>query len=124
MADEDQTNHEKPEEPAAGAPTPEPPPPPPIYQIPEQLLLKWIGVPEDAIITSPLRRRDVDNLILGMLRLADAQAALDATLVLWSNGKQQEANQTLADFRHRNADAQNRLRLFLAAVMASFPGLA
>ena len=88
MADEDQTNQPKLEEVAAGGPAPEPPPPPPIYQIPEELLLKWIGVPEDAVIASPLRRRDVDNLIIGMLRLADAQAALDATLVLWSNGKQ------------------------------------
>jgi hypothetical protein len=120
MADEDQTNQQKPEEPAAGGPAL--PQPPPIYQIPEGLLLKWIGVPEDAIITSPLRRRDVDNLIIGMLRLADAQASLDATLVFWSNGKQQEANQTLADFRRQNAEAQNRLRLFLAAMMASFPG--
>lgn len=118
MADEDQTNQHKPEEPAAGSPAP----PPFIYKIPEELLLKWIGVPEDAIITSPLRRRDVDNLIIGMLRLADAQAALDATLVLWSNGKPEQANETLTDFRRQNAEAQNRLRLFLAAIMASFPG--
>ncbi len=118
MADEDQTNQPNPEELAAGGPAPEPPP---IYQIPEALLLKWIGVPEDTIITSPLRRRDVDNLILGMLRLADAQGALDATLVLWSNGKPEEANRTLVNFRRLNAEAQNRLRLFLASIIASFP---
>jgi hypothetical protein len=123
MADDDQTNQQKPEEPAAGRPFPEPPPPL-IYKIPEELLLKWIGVPEDAIITSPLRRRDVDNLIIGMLRLADAQAALDATLVLWSNGKPELANETLVDFRRQNAETQNRLRLFLASIMASFPGSA
>jgi hypothetical protein len=119
MADEDQTNQPKPEEPAAGGAVPEPPPP--IYQIPEALLLKWIGVSDDTIITSPIRRRDIDNLVIGMLRLGDAQSALEATLVLWSNGKLEDANQTLANFRRLNAEGQNRMRLFLASIIASLP---
>jgi hypothetical protein len=122
MADDDQTNQQKPEEPAAGGPDPEPPPI--LQQFSEAQLLKWIAVPEDAIITTPFRRRDVDNLMLGLFHLADAQSALDATLVLWSNGKPEEANQKLAHFRHLNADGQNRLRQFLAAIIASFPDLA
>jgi hypothetical protein len=119
MADEDHTNQQKPEEPAAGGPALEPPPL--LYQFSEAQLLKWIAVPEDAIIPAPIRKRDVDNLMLGLFRLADAQNALDTTLVLWSNGKPEEANQNLARFRHLNGDGQNRLRQFLASIIASFP---
>jgi hypothetical protein len=118
MGDEDATN-QRPEEPPAGGPALEPSPI--LQQFSEAQLLKWIGVPEDAIITAPFRRRDVDNLMLGLFRLADAQSALDSTLVHWSNGKPEEANQQLARFRHLNADGQNRLRQFLAAIIASFP---
>jgi hypothetical protein len=85
------------------------------------VLLKWIGVPEDTIINASLRRRDVDNLMLGMLRLAEAQGALEATLVLWSNGNRDEANQTLNNFRRLNVEAQNRLRLFLTSIINSVP---
>jgi hypothetical protein len=71
MGDEDGTDQQKPEEPAAGGAVPEPPPP--LYQFSEAQLLKWIAVPEDAIIPAPIRKRDVDNLMLGLFRLADAQ---------------------------------------------------
>ena len=120
MGDDDATDQQKPEEPAAGDPFPEPPPPL-LYQFSEAQLLKWIAVPEDAIIPAPIRKRDVDNLMLGLFRLADAQNTLDTTLVHWSNNRPEEANQSLARFRYQNAEGQNRLRQFLAAIIASFP---
>jgi hypothetical protein len=119
MAEEDQTNQHKPEEPTAGGPT---------HWSRRRSFnsfrkrsLKWIAVPEDAIIPAPIRKRDVDNLMLGLFRLADAQSTLDTTLVHWSNNRPQEANQSLARFRYQNAEGQNRLRQFLAAIIASFP---
>jgi hypothetical protein len=66
-------------------------------------------------------KRDVDNLMIGLFRLADAQTASDATLVSWSNGNPEQANQNLSHFRHQNAEGQNRLRQFLGSIIASFP---
>ena len=104
------------------APPPLPPPPPHPYQFSEAQLLKWIGIPENTPITVPLRRRDIDNLMIGLFRLADAQTLLDATLTKWSNGDQGGANESLTAFRLQNQEGQNRIRQFLAAIIEAAPG--
>jgi hypothetical protein len=105
---------------ASAAPAqPQAPPVPDHFQFPIQLLEEWVGVPTSERINASLTRQDIDHLLFGMLRSADAQTALEATLVHWSNGRTDEANKALMEFRRLNVESQNHVRQFFTALMVS-----
>jgi hypothetical protein len=95
------------------------PAPPEIFTIPSALVEQWGDIPQNERLNFPLTRQDIDHLLLGLLRTLEAQTALDRVVTDWSNGRVEEANKHLTDFRRQNADAQNSIRQLVAAIMAS-----
>jgi hypothetical protein len=83
------------------------------------LLEQWGEILPTDRLSFPLTRQDIDHLLTGLLRMTDAQVMLDRTLVEWSNGRVDEANRVIFEFRRLNIEAQNNLRQFIASVMAS-----
>ncbi|MGJ5149818.1 hypothetical protein [Bradyrhizobium sp. HKCCYLR1023] len=109
---------DEPNEPEKAAIPPSAPWPEP-YTIPHALLQQWGQIPPDELLTIPLARQDIDHLLTGLLRLADGQVFQDRALVEWSNGRIEEANRAIGDFRRTNLEAQNSIRQFVASVMAT-----
>ncbi|MBI5128143.1 MAG: hypothetical protein HZA66_01755 [Rhodopseudomonas palustris] len=95
------------------------PQPPEIFSIPSALVEQWGEIPQNERLQFPLTRQDVDHLLLGLLRSLEAQATLERIVVDWSNGRLEQANLSLAEFRRQNVDAQNNIRQLVSAVMAS-----
>jgi hypothetical protein len=101
-------------------PTIPPPPLPEPYTIPAALLEQWGEIPPlERVAIPPLTRQDIDHLLTGLLRTIDTQVLLDRTIVEWSNGRLEEANQAINEVRRLNLDAQNSIRQFITAVMAT-----
>ena len=86
--------------------------PPELFQFPIQLLEQWVAIPASDRIAAPLTRQDIDHLIFGLLRSAEAQTKLENMVVAWSNNNTSTANQALLEFRRLNADSQNNFRQF------------
>ncbi|WP_156332496.1 hypothetical protein [Rhodopseudomonas sp. AAP120] len=95
------------------------PQPPEVFSIPTALVEQWGEIPTNERLQFPLSRQDIDHLLLGLLRSLEAQATLERVIVDWSNGRLEEANLSLGEFRRQNVDAQNNIRQLVAAVMAS-----
>ena len=104
--------------PPSGSPF-SPPPLPEIYQFPVQLLQAWTAIPEVAFVEAKLTRGDLDRLLVGLLKSLQAQNALEASLVHWSNQRLKEADVALYDSRRLNIESQNNIRQFFAALMIS-----
>jgi hypothetical protein len=100
---------------------PKPPAPlpelPEQYEIPVALIEQWVGLPSSQRIQASLTKQDIDHLIVGLLRGADAQVALQDALLHWSNARNEQANQKLFDFRRLNLESQNRFRQFATGLM-------
>jgi hypothetical protein len=103
---------------------PGPPPsisslPPEQFQIPVQLLEQWVLIPPAERLCADLTRQDLDHLIFGLLRSAEAQQKLEQTVVSWSHNQLEAANANLAEFRRLNIDSLNNLRQFITGLMVS-----
>ncbi|MBB5047523.1 hypothetical protein HNR60_002280 [Rhodopseudomonas rhenobacensis] len=94
-------------------------PAPELFTIPTALVEQWNEIPQTERVVIPLTRQDVDHLLLGLLRALESQSTLERVMIDWSNGRLDAANQSLAEFRRQNADAQNNIRQLAAALMAS-----
>src|SRR5579863_4564930 len=91
--------------------------PPELFTIPSSLIEQWGEIPADTKLNFPLTRQDIDHLLLGLLRSLEAQGALERVIVDWSNGRVDDANRVLVEFRRQNIDAQNNVRQLVAAIM-------
>jgi hypothetical protein len=78
-----------------------------------------MAIPAEERLQTDLTRQDLDNLIFGLLKSADAQLKLEQTVVEWSNGRLDPANAALGEFRRLNVESQNYLRQFFTALMVS-----
>ncbi|MFT4275986.1 MAG: hypothetical protein QM576_06470 [Rhodopseudomonas sp.] len=94
-------------------------PPPEVFSIPAALVEQWGEIPQNERLQFPLTRQDIDHLLLGLLRALEAQGTLERIIVDWSNGRLEQANSSLGEFRRQNVDAQNNIRQLVSAVMAS-----
>lgn len=95
------------------------PPPPERFLIPTQLLEQWISIPPQQLINAPLTKQDIDHLFFGLLRNNEAQLVMDRTIVAWSNGKTDEANTHLVEYRRLLAESDNHIRQFMMGLMVS-----
>jgi hypothetical protein len=95
------------------------PPLPEAFTIPQALMEHWGEIPPTEHLNFSLTRQEIDHLLTGILRTTDAQVMLDRTFVEWSNGRIDEANRVLTEFRRFNILAQNNIRQFIASIMAS-----
>jgi hypothetical protein len=95
---------------------------PDSFAIPAQLVERWLATPVDAPLTMKLRRGDFDNLYNSVSRSIDAQDAFQDASIDLSNGDVAGANANLRTAQRKLIEAQNALRQFMAAVMASTGG--
>jgi hypothetical protein len=100
-------------------PPPNLPPPPDYYQIPIQLLEQWMALPAGQRFRLLLTKQDLDHFVFAFFRLAEAQSKLESSLVAWSNGKLDEANAALAEFRRLNIESQNNFRQMLTGIIVA-----
>lgn len=92
---------------------------PDLFSIPTQLIEQWLKIPSAERVSLDLTRQDVDHLILGLLRICEAQSKIEAALVEWSHGRIDQANVALHEFRRFNIESQNNIRQLVTAIMAS-----
>jgi len=92
---------------------------PDAYTIPVQILEQWYEIPLSDKIAAPLTRQDIDHLLIGLLRMVDAQGKLDKAVTDWSNGRIDDANAAIFESRRLNLDAQNHIRQLATALMAA-----
>jgi hypothetical protein len=95
------------------------PDPPEVFTIPSALLEAWGEIPGHERLNFPLTRQEIDHLLLGLLRLLEAQSTFEKSMIEWSSGRLDEANKLLGEFRRHNVDAQNNIRQLATAIMAS-----
>jgi hypothetical protein len=83
------------------------------------LIERWLKIPGAERVSLDLTRQDIDHLVLGLLRISEAQSKIEAVLVEWSNGRIDQANAALHEFRRLNIESQNNIRQLVTALMAS-----
>jgi hypothetical protein len=93
--------------------------PPDLFTIPFSLIEQWGEIPQNERLQFLLTRQDIDHFMIGLIRALEAQTTLERMVVEWSQGKIEDANKTLAEFRRHNVDAQNNIRQLASAIMAS-----
>ncbi|EAQ34456.1 hypothetical protein NB311A_11962 [Nitrobacter sp. Nb-311A] len=94
------------------------PPLPQAFSIPATQISKWTSVPPQTQINIAITRGDMDNLFFAMSKSAQAISSLQTCLILYSQGKIEEANHVLAQSQRNNVESDNHLRMFMNAVMS------
>lgn len=94
------------------------PPLPQGFSIPATQISKWTSIRPEAPVTLTLTRGDVDNLFFAISKSAQAISSLQACLILYSQGKMEEANHVLAQSQRNNVESDNHMRMFMNAVMS------
>jgi hypothetical protein len=92
---------------------------PELFTIPAQLIEDWFAIPSHAPLTVDLRRGDLDHFYNSIYRSIEAQYVFQDCMIDFSNGNVTGANVKLRNAQRRLVEAQNALRQFMAAVMAS-----
>lgn len=95
---------------------------PNLYMFPRALLERWLAIPPGEYVDTRVTRHDIDQLLLGLMKVFEAQEALDRVVVAWSNGQVQEANAALEQARRIRITGQNEVRYFFASLMFSAVG--
>lgn len=94
------------------------PPLPQAFSIPTSQISKWTAIPPTASIEISISRSDLDHLFFAVTKGAQAVSALQNCLILYSQGKIEEANHALAQSQRDNVEGDNYMRMFMNAVMA------
>jgi hypothetical protein len=89
------------------------------FSIPAQLLEKWFQIPDSNYLEFRLTRRDLDKLFNSLYYLCQAQYATHNTLIKWSNGETEQANQNLIESSRNLINSQNSLKQFFMSIMVS-----
>lgn len=95
------------------------PPQPQSFQIAQGLIDRWINIAERAQITAAFTRQDLDNLFFSITRSNQATFHLQQCLILYSQGKLDEANKEIAESQRLVHEGDNYIRMFMSAIMAS-----
>ena len=105
---------------ANGTPPPYAPPVlPQSYAIPVQLIETWLRISPADYVNVRLTRGDWDNLFIAINKLVDTQVHLQGCWLHWTNGNVSAANVSFHESQRTTIEAQNALRSYFAAVMAS-----
>ena len=89
------------------------------FNIPAATVQRWVNVPNGQPLNAPLTRADLDNLFFSIDLNIKATFNLQQSLIHYTNGRLDEANQASALAGTNLAEASNRLRVFMNAIMAS-----
>jgi len=92
---------------------------PELFNIPSGAIDRWVKIPDSAPVNVPLTRQDLDNLYFAINSLVNSNAALQESLVRFSNNQMQEADQAMVRSQVANTTALNRLRLLFNAIMSN-----
>jgi len=102
-----------PERPVALEPLPQ------SVRIAPGLIEGWEATPLNRKVAVELTRGDLDRLYASVNRCIEAQAIFQDSMIDHSNGQFDLANAKLRQSQRRLIEAQNALREFMSAVMAS-----
>lgn len=94
------------------------PPLPQAFNIPATQVAKWTNIPPAAQIMINVTRGDVDNLFFAVAKAAQATSSLQNCLILYSQGKIEEANEVLAQSQKHTVEGDNHMRMFMNAIMS------
>jgi hypothetical protein len=100
-------------------PTPPLEPLPESFSIPHVLVGRWLRLPTHAQIQVEHHRGDLDDFYNSLNRCIEAQYVFQDCIVDYTAGRLEEANWKLRQAQRRLIEAQNALRQFMAAIMAS-----
>lgn len=88
------------------------------FSIPVALIDKWVGLRADQKVEIPLSRGDLDHLFFSVTNLAKGIAALQACLILYSQGKIEDADKALQESQKLVVRGDNEMKMFMNALMA------
>ena len=91
----------------------------PVYDIPPDVVQRWLELDDEAPLTFKVTRTDVDNLFFAIDGATRASQAVLAALISYSNGALEDANTANGIAVSQSAESMNRLRLFMTALMRS-----
>ncbi len=101
-------------------PTAQPPEPlPESFNIPAALAENWLSIAPQTKLAVELRRSDLDSFHFSLNRCIEAQYVFQDCMIDHSNGQVEAANTKPRRSQRTLMEAQNALRQFMAAVMAS-----
>ena len=95
------------------------PPLPEAQVIPANIVHRWGSLSPDTFVGSGLTRQDWDNLFFCLDHTVGATAAIQASLIAYSNGDMDRANDESWEASRRSIEAQNKLRQFMTGLMSS-----
>ena len=98
------------------------PPRPPLpepYTIPAQLVTNWLDIPPHADLEIRLNRTDFDSLYTAFNRSLEAQQSFQSSMIHYTNGRTDAANDLHYDSQRLLIESQNAFRRFFLAVMTS-----
>lgn len=92
---------------------------PDAFLIPDALIQAWLKIPSNKPLEVPITREHIDALFFSLARMGQATTKLQSCLLLYSQGKLQEANDAMAESQRTTVEGENYARQFLTAIMSS-----
>lgn len=90
------------------------------YMFPEELLQKWIDIPDNEPLTiGHLTKPDIDQLLFSISDLSRSIAELRVAFLQLSRGDQANADAALQNSFNAATDAETRNRLLFKAIIES-----
>jgi hypothetical protein len=97
-----------------------PPTYPDGYLFPDELITRWIEMPQDQpLVIGPLTKTDLDHLLFSTSDMARAVAELREAIVTLHNGQPDSADIHLRNSFAAATDAETRSRLLFKAIIES-----
>ena len=88
------------------------------FNIPEAIVRQWLALPSGRPLTLTITRTDVDALFHAIDESIGATSQLQKSLIDYTHGRVDEANEASALVTQKLIAASNQLRAFMNAVMA------
>jgi vacuolar-type H+-ATPase subunit D/Vma8 len=92
---------------------------PDAFNVPDALVQAWMKIPSNQPLTFQVTREHIDQLFFSLMRLSQSSTKLQSCLLLYTQGKLNEANEAMAESQRATVEAENYARQFLAAVISS-----
>jgi hypothetical protein len=97
----------------------EKPPLPTLQNIPQALVDQWVQIPNQRKLSLRVTKGDIDALFFAVNNLINSQNQLQQSLIRYSNGEIDAANEHMDLSQRASIESLNSLRAFLTSLISS-----
>lgn len=90
---------------------------PPVYELPANAIERWSGLPGGVDMVVPISKETLDQLMLGLRRMAFSQMTLGDAFAAHTRGEMDVANDLFIKHQTNVRDSYSNLNRFIEAVM-------